>query len=141
MSELPRDYHLIQGLLDHLSAGWQEERAATQMTLGALIELLKVLDPFRMVTGLGKPDSYRGYYSDLAFEPSTEDITVAELLRVCQEYCMGQCFQGYKGGDFWMTGNTPLWVASYGTQGPRLMGLDTRVDPIIPSTAQEEEDQ
>jgi hypothetical protein len=111
------------------------------MTLGALVELLEALDPERMVTGFGQPNSYRGYYQDLAFEPSTEEMAVGELLRVCREKCMGQCFQGYKGGDFWMTGNTPLWIASYGITGPRLMGLDTGVDPMTPTTAPEQDDE
>lgn len=34
-----------------------------------------------------------------------------------------QPFTGYKGGDFTMTGDTPLWRASYGDTGEAIMDL------------------
>ena len=57
--------------------------------------------------------SYRGYYSDLAFEPDGEEITVGEFLKVC-ENALDTTYEGYKGGDFLMGSNTPLWISSYG---------------------------
>ena len=73
---------------------------------------------------LGRPDSYRGYYCDLSFEPAETQQGAAELLAIC-EGCMGRVFQGYKGGDYVMGELTPLWFAAYGESGDRLMGLNT----------------
>ena len=114
---------------------WQEERSKAQMTLRTLIADLEHLDPARKVRGLGPPDSYRGYYSDLAFAPEGE-MTVGELLTECRA-CMGRVYEGYKGGEFPMHANTPLWVAPWGDLGEKLMGLaDT--DPIEPLTEPED---
>lgn len=117
----------IQAIVDHASEKSRLERAESQMTLGRLIDLLThhlVTDSQGTeVTGFGKEMSYRGYYSDLAFEPSGEVMTAVDLLGVCQD-AMGKCYQGYKGGDFYMIANTPLWISPYGySTGDRLMGL------------------
>lgn len=134
--------NMLQALVDGLNAQAQHDRAQQQMTLGGLIAALETLDPDRFVVGFGRPISYRGYYCDLAFTPSDEPRTVADLLRVCREDCMGQVFVGYKGGDFVMGALTPLWIAGYGQSGsPRLMGLDTDADPIAPITAREHDDE
>jgi hypothetical protein len=82
---------------------------------------------------LGELDSYRGYYSDLAFEPSESGETVASLLNRCQA-AMGEVFQGYKGGDYVMGRNTPLWIANYGSCGPRLMALVEKDSALVPET-------
>lgn len=112
----------LQALVDGMSAQWQKERAETQMTLGGFIDALEKLPPDLKIEGLGELDSYRGYYSDLAFEPSSEYKTAAKLLEECRA-AMGEVFQGYKGGDYCMGRNTPLWVASYGCCGKRLMAI------------------
>jgi hypothetical protein len=130
--------HPLQAMVNGWSAAWQKERASTQMTLGKLIALLETLPPERVVRGLGEPDSYRGYYSDLAFEPEDHEVSVAALLAKCRE-CMGEVFHGYKGGEYVMGAKTPLWVAPWGSTGTRLMGLDTDADPIRPITADEED--
>lgn len=74
------------------------------------------------VANLCDPDSYRGYYSDLYFERHDGTRLVAELLAECKD-AMGQVFTGYKGGDFLMGALTPLWVASYGRCGQKLMAV------------------
>lgn len=135
-SDIPVDP--LQAMMDGFSAEWQRKRAASQMTLGALIDVLEALPPDRRITGFGAPMSYRGYYDDLAFEPSDMEETVADLLARAR-VCMGRVLQGYKGGDFLMGETTPLWIARYGESGERLMGLDTAADPIRPVTAPEED--
>lgn len=142
----------IQAAINGMSAAWRDERSKTQMTLGGLIAALEALPPERKVVGIGNPMSYRGYYSDLAFSPvagwSTDrrtpeeankpaETTVGELLATARA-CMGEVFEGYKGGDFVMGKTTPLWIAGYSHCGPRLMGLNTDADPITPITAEEE---
>lgn len=129
--------HPLQAMLDGASAQWQKRRSQTQMTLGKLIETLKSLDPERRIVGLGDPMSYRGYYSDLSFDPSTEILTVAAALHRAKE-CMGEKFMGYKGGDFYMSAATPLWSANYGDCGFRIMGLNLAVDPITLDLKEEE---
>ena len=128
----------LQALVDGMSRKWQEKRSQSQVTLGKLIEALESLDRDRLIRGIVEPHSYRGYYSDLAFEPTEDTQTVENALRIAKE-CLGEKFVGYKGGDFYMTKNTPLWIAHYGCTANRLMGLDTTGDVIILITALEED--
>ena len=131
--------HPLQAMVDGMSAEWQKDRAKSQMTLGELISKLEQLDGNREIAGIGKPDSYRGYYSDLAFEPIEEKTTIEALLKVCR-YCMGIEFTGYKGGEYLMGESTPLWIASYGVSGDRLMELNDSEDVIVPITEPEPPD-
>ena len=119
----------IQAMINAKSKQWQEERADSQMTLGELIDFLKAQPADKKITGFGAANSYRGYYSDLAFEPSKEEKTVGNFLDHCKS-AMGQVFEGYKGGGFVMGRNTPLWIAFYGECGPRLMDV-TEVDGVL----------
>lgn len=111
----------FQALVDGMSAQWMKERAESQVTLGAMIERLKELAGDVMVP-LSNPHSYRGYYSDIAFEP-TEQVTAKDLLQECQE-SMGTCFQGWKGGDNYMHAGVPVWVANEGSCGKKLLAIN-----------------
>lgn len=113
----------LQNFIDGMSAQWQRERAETQMTLGKLIAALEAMPANAPVANLRDAHSYRGYYSDLAFELSDDTRPAAELLSECKE-SMGQVFQGYKGGDFMMGALTPVWVAHYGSCGKKLIALN-----------------
>lgn len=132
--KLGEPHNALQAMFDGLSAGWQRERAETQMTLGKLIKLLESLEPNRPIAGLGSLDSYRGFYDDLAFEPDDKQETVGEVLQRCRD-AMGRVFEGYKGGDYMMGELTPLWVASYGCCGDRLIDLDAIGEVVKPVTA------
>lgn len=113
----------LQALVDGMSAQWQRERAETQMTLGKLIAALEAMPSDAEVTNLNSPHSYRGYYSDLAFERGEGTRPAAELLAECKA-AMGQVFEGYKGGDYVMGALTPLWVSEYGhSSGEKLMAV------------------
>lgn len=112
----------IQALVDGMSAQWQRERAETQMTLGKMIEELEAMSPTATVPNIGEAHSYRGYYSDLAFTHGEGERPAADLLRECRA-AMGQVFDGYKGGDFVMGACTPVWIASYGCCGNKLMAI------------------
>lgn len=126
----------LQALVDGMSQQWQKERATTQLTLGQLIAQLQALPPHMPVAPLEAPHSYRGYYCDLAFEVRGEASRPAgELLAECRQ-AMGRVFTGYKGGDFMMGANTPLWIAEYGSSGERLLRL---CDDGTIETAPEEE--
>lgn len=112
----------MQALFDGLSTQWQRERAETQMTLGKMIAALKTMPKDAEVANLGGAHSYRGYYSDLAFERSQGTRPAADLLAEC-EAAMGRVFTGYKGGDYVMGALTPVWVADYGDCGLKLIAL------------------
>lgn len=109
-----KDINPMQAVCDAMSAEWKRERAATQMTLGSLIAALEKLPSDSLVRGLGHAHSYRGYYSDLAFEPQAVSVTADDLLGQCRA-AMGRVFKGYKGGDYVMGETTPVWIANYGT--------------------------
>jgi hypothetical protein len=121
-------------MINGMSQQWMAERAATQMTLGKMIDRLAAMQPDAMIDGLENPHSYRGYYSDLAFERRAEKITVKDALTMCRA-AMGEVFEGYKGGDFQMGRNTPLWVASYGDCGDKIMAI--RDDGTLEQAADE----
>jgi hypothetical protein len=112
----------IQAMIDGMSARWQRERAETQMTLGELISALAAMPPDAQVAHLCRAHSYRGYYSDLAFEQDAGTRPAVDLLNDCRA-AMGEVFEGYKGGDYVMGALTPLWVASFGKCGDKLMAL------------------
>lgn len=70
-------------------------------------------------------------------EPGAID-TVADLLADCRS-ALGACFEGYKGGNFWMTAATPLWVSSYGSaSGMKVTNLDV-VDGVLRAATEQEE--
>lgn len=111
----------IQTLFDAWSAQMQKERAASQMTLGALIATLEAMPADTQVPAIASPHSYRGYYEDLAFAPSQgSTISASSLLDECMK-CMGREFTGYKGGEFAMSESTPVWIAEYGCTGMKLV--------------------
>jgi hypothetical protein len=112
----------IQALVDGMSAQWQRERAETQMTLGKLIAALEAMPEGSEVANMNSAHSYRGYYSDLAFERDEGTRPAVDLLHECKA-AMGQVFCGYKGGDYVMGALTPVWLASYGCCGQKLMAL------------------
>lgn len=112
----------MQHMIDGMNAAWQRERAATQLTLGKLIAALEAMPADAEVANLIEPHSYRGYYCDLAFERGPGKRKASELLADCRA-AMGAVFEGYKGGDYVMGALTPVWVASYGQCGPKIVGI------------------
>ena len=113
----------MQALIDGLSAQGQRERAESQMTLGGMIETLEAMPEEEEIEGINAPHSYRGYYDDLAFECTGNKAKAADVLAMCRE-AMGQVFEGYKGGDYVMGALTPLWIASYGCCGNKILAIE-----------------
>ncbi len=112
----------LQAFVDGMSAQWMRERAETQLTLGDLIEVLQSMPADAQVKNLINAHSYRGYYSDLAFEEGEGMRPAGDLLSDCRDE-IGAVHKGYKGGDFTMGSGTPLWIASYGSCGLKLMAV------------------
>jgi hypothetical protein len=108
----------IQKLFDAISETARNERSKYHLTLGEMIEHLSSADGSSVVMyddgkSPGRARSYRGYYSDLSFADAAQPVTVAELLDECRE-ALGSTFEGYKGGDFVMGWDTPLWRSEWG---------------------------
>ena len=94
-----------------------------QMTLGELISALERKDEAKHVYFdfvYFAPDgvsSYRGDYSQLAITYSDGGaMLVGDFLSILRE-ANGKEFTGYKGGQYLMHSNTPLWVANNGEAG------------------------
>lgn len=113
----------IQSFIDGFLEAQRMQRVKTQVTLGEMIEFLKSADPELLLPHLGNPHSYRGYYSDLAFEPSDGVRKASDILLDC-EASLGKTFTGWKGGDFLMNENTPLWIAVEGCCGQKIVEIN-----------------
>jgi hypothetical protein len=75
--------------------------------------------------GFSNPHSYRGYYDDVAFEP-TKNVTINSMLAAARS-AVGVTFSGWKGGEYRMNEWTTAWLAVEGstgeTLGPILLGF------------------
>ena len=120
----------LQQMIDNMAKTARKKRSVEQMTLGQLIEQLEKMNPDSGVICSTDTsmvfttfDSYRGYYDDLALGYITKDYheegkndeihTVKDFLAEAKS-CLGKTFYGWKGGEFIMGANTPLWVAHSG---------------------------
>ena len=119
----------MQNFINAMNSSMKDQRAKYHLTLGTMIEKLKTLPKESRVIvdfntrTIGNAMSYRGYYSDLSFDTVGDVvITVKEFLELCEE-SLGDTFTGYKGGDFYMDENTPLWIAEYGSCGRAIVDL------------------
>jgi hypothetical protein len=113
----------LQAIVDIMMAANREERMKTspQLSLGEIIlKLENITDDTKPVvfdfghrpTGFG---SWRGSYCELALghAQAPAALTTAQLLHAAKEV-NGKTLEGYKGGDFYMSRRTPVWVANYG---------------------------
>ena len=130
-----------------------KQRAQYQMTLGSLIKALQKerVGLLVKITDKHYPSnthSYFGQHTDLAFEPSEDPITVAELLKEC-ETSIGKSFitadhfdEFYK--DYVMQVNAPLWVSTLGQASQKgivdLVPTDGYIKLVTKTIEDEEED-
>lgn len=113
----------------------QAKPAREQLTLGEFISRLEGVQnkevPVYMDFEYLAPTrfaSWRGSYDELAlgfcldgYNESDKPIkSVAELLAHTRE-CVGEVFEGWKGGAFKMDATTPLWVANTGNSGHEMI--------------------
>lgn len=100
-----------------------------QWTLVQLINALEKAKPthiYHGYAGLYIDDirSYRGFYEDLAIGTTSDysdgcadGIAFLEYVKAC----VGREFEGYKGGEYTATRNTPLWIANWGKCGDTIV--------------------
>jgi hypothetical protein len=92
--------------------------------LGGIIARLEQEDPARVLPiGFANPHSYRGDYSDLAFEP-VRDIKIGDMLAAARS-ALGTTFEGYKGGDNTMDEHTDCWISEHGCSS------DNKIGPLL----------
>jgi hypothetical protein len=83
------------------------------ITLGQLIETLESADQTLVVAdGFTKPDSWRGVYAFLRFGPARNTV-VSDMLAHARS-AVGATFEGYKGGNYTMNRETPVFIDGYG---------------------------
>jgi hypothetical protein len=117
--------HPVEAFLDYMKAETIRRNAANRteglpgvMTLGELTAALENVDPTLPIIldeggSPGDFESYRGYYDHLAIEPGGGPVPVGDFLHRCRE-AKGATFTGYKGGEYVMGDDTPVWVSEYG---------------------------
>ena len=109
----------IKNLFETVSDSNRQTRSQYHLTLGKLIEYLSRYRDDKKVKldiggTLGEENSYRGYYSDLAFSQDYDlKMTAGNLLKRCKEILDSE-YIGYKGGEYIMDYHTPLWISDYG---------------------------
>ena len=87
-----------------------------ETTLGDLIDFLKTLPPDAVIKdGFSTPHSDRGSYNELAFTPE-ENATASDMLSYA-ESAVNASFEGWKGGDYLMDRNTPVYIGDFGRCG------------------------
>lgn len=125
----------LQSLINTMAEQDRVIRSKYHVTLGGLISTLENVGSGKTVlvkeTGksVNSPHSYRGYYSDLAFEESDEKMTVGDFVTLCKN-AVGTSYVGYKGGDFIMGEDTPLWISHYGCCGSAVIGIEESGDVL-----------
>jgi hypothetical protein len=111
----------VAGPLHIRGAADRGGRIMVTMTLDELISALAAEDPCRILPlGFSHPHSYRGIYSDVAFEP-TRDVTVGQMLADARS-AVGTTYQGWKGGDSTMDGYTDVWLSEEGSASDEQLG-------------------
>ena len=89
------------------------------MRLGELIKWLEQQDGTLTVPhGFGLPNSYRGYYNDVAFEPAN-NVTFASMLANARA-ALEATFDGYKGGKYRMDNDSGCFIAEWGCLGEEI---------------------
>lgn len=115
----------LKTLLNAVFDASHDQRSEIMMTLGRLIKAAENAPQDGVVRFAdggypGSEDSYRGYYSDLSFGQSETPVTVADFLKQARG-ALGETYYGYKGGNYTMTAETPVWRAEYGSCGDAIV--------------------
>ena len=83
------------------------------MTLEELISELYKLPKDKVIKkGFANPHSWRGSYRELAFEPFGP-VTIMSMINDANNAC-GATYTGYKGGEFYMSEDSNVYIDCYG---------------------------
>ena len=132
-------------MVDALGDAMRDMRSDYHLTLGAAIRELSMMPKPYVVAfdfnnySPGEEQSYRGYYSDLALEPESNEPKTVEALLHQLKAALDKEYMGYKGGDFLMDGSTPLWVSKYGEgDGRAIIGIQQDIEKVVLVTKETE---
>lgn len=121
----------MQKLVDMMGDASRQTRSEYHLTLGKAIEFIAKAPRSYVVVfdnnnqSPGEEMSYRGYYSDLSFETNDGEPKTVDEFDHQLNHALDQEYTGYKGGEFPMGPDTPLWQSSYGTTGRAIVGIRT----------------
>ena len=117
---------LVDTVMKQTKKESQQRRKGTQWTLGELIDALESLggvdDDCDIFLDFGPTPmclgSWRGSYDELSLEWTQEwkweeRMQFPKFLQELKS-AVGRTFTGYKGGDYRMDRDTPVWVSRYG---------------------------
>lgn len=111
-------------------------------TLGSLIQALSRIDAeedaaVRFDFGYMHPTldigSYRGFYDHLALDYDRDgvDVTRKQLINLL-EGAINKTYTGYKGGEYTMTRETPVWVDHYSdASGTAIVAVERIYDTLV----------
>jgi hypothetical protein len=103
-------------------AGAMNDNDYGAITLGQLIDTLKSADQSLLVAdGFTEPDSWRGVYAFLRFSPARNTF-VKDMLFYAHG-AIGATFEGYKGGNYTMNRETPVFIDGYGESNPETAAI------------------
>jgi hypothetical protein len=129
----------MQDLIDMMNKIIRNTRKDYHLTLNKLISALKAEDSTKtvMFDTDQYPDayphnicSYRGFYQDLAISETYIKRTCGGLLDECDKIS-GQVLRGYRGGEFTMDPDAPLWKAEWGMTGPAIVDVRSTDQALI----------
>jgi hypothetical protein len=109
----------VQKLFDEWSELDFKTRSNYHLTVGELEELCQRYPKYIVSVdgyGIWGAGSYRGYYTDVGLEPShsPQSMNATEILSLLQRLRING-MEGYKGGEYQVKSNTPLWYSDYGS--------------------------
>lgn len=90
---------------------WPEGKKTEEMFLEEYKTLSESFSPDNIYPG--NFHSYRGHYHFICVEPDSELTSVGDFFLEVDD-AIGSVYIGYKGGEFYMDKNTPVWVDYYG---------------------------
>lgn len=127
----------IQQMFNELADACRAERSRYHLTLGKLVQKLEGhRRDYVLPTAYGSFNSYRGYYEDLSISPGSQYKTAGELYDAAMA-ALNKSFTGYKGGEFTMGPNTPLWLAHFGDCSDiAIVGINDKLEFITINTGE-----
>ena len=118
----------LQQLIDQKIKQARQERLLQndQLTLGQIIQKIEGLADKTATIQYDfeyyfpkSIDSWRGSYDELALDIHSgggNELTALQFIDILKE-AIDNTYTGYKGGEFTMSEETPVWVANYGNSG------------------------
>lgn len=119
----------FQKLFDAICKAGQAERSKFMLNIGDLMDACAANSSGKVIVddklGIGCENSYRGYYAELAFEPSDDPTRAVDVHAMCNR-ALTEAYEGYKGGTYRYSRDTPIWFAHYGCCGPAFIAITVR---------------